>query len=370
MGKAILMALQLAQDSGGFSPPSSGTWSPLAVAIVGALAGAIGTGVISYLANRSSVARQNTAFAEDLRTLQEAFATKAVRCETLEAKLADTEHLADRYRAVREKLQMSSVVRRYYQPVLLIGPRAVGKTSLLMQWHAPWNHGRLDMTVDVWCADVPIHDYIESESEPHFADSTILTSVHAHLFLRVYDFPGELSAQPLARQVAMEETLRLNDSGKQALGVVLICMFDALEAHSGITHATSDYYNGELFRELFTLTMHNDVFIEKIVLVFNKYDLLREAVGEGQNDEQLLRFCLDRFRTVYGPLYHICNHERMRATFTILNRESMREKNRGSPIVLGEAARNFVRVFAGSTAADEIIQGRGFPLPPSTSPGF
>lgn len=366
----LLGAVQSAQDSISLSSASTEVWNPAVIAILSALIGAVGTGFISYLVTKTATGRQNEAFAENIRILRADFDRKEAEYKTVKGKLAEIQPIAEQYYAVREALQRSSVVKKYHQPVLLLGPRFVGKTSLLMQWHAPWNHGRLDPTVAVWSAEVPLYDFTESDSEPHFADATILTKVNVHLLLRVYDFPGELSAQPLARKVAVEETLHLNKSGRQRLGVVLICMLDAMEAHVGISHETHTYYNGELFRELFALTIRSDVFIERIVLVFNKYDLLREAVGPGQSDDQLLSHCLERFRGVYEPLYRICNPERMCATFTILNRESMREKNRGSPIVLGEAARNFVRVFAGSRAADEIIQGRGSPVPYITPPGF
>lgn len=366
----FFVILQSVEDSVSLSPVVTSRWSPVAIAIIGALAGAAGTGIVSFFLTTTATARQNTAFAENLRKLQEDFGRKEAECNELRDNLSKAEPIVERYAAVREKLQRSSVVREYYQPVLLLGPRAVGKTSLLMQWHAPWNHGRLDMTVQVWSAEVPLYDYTESDSEPHFADSTIRTSVHAHLLLKVFDFPGELSAQPLARQVAVEETKRLNRFGKQKLGVVLICMLDAYEAHVGITPDTYKYYNGDLFRELFTLNMQNEVFVERIVLVFNKYDLLREAVGSNRSDEQLLDYCLERFRPVYEPLFRICHYERICATFTILDRDSMHENNRGSPIVLGEAARSFVRVFAGARTADEIAQGRGSPVPYISSPGL
>src|SRR5687768_12286125 len=56
------------------------------------------------------------------------------------------EHFKEKYEAVKQRLEASFVVREYIQPVILVGPRAVGKTSLLVQWHAPWDHSRLNPT--------------------------------------------------------------------------------------------------------------------------------------------------------------------------------------------------------------------------------
>jgi len=42
--------------------------------------------------------------------------------------------------------------------------------------------------------------------------------------------------------------------------------------------------------------------------------------------------------------------------FTILDRDDLAKNNRGAPIVLGEAARNFVAAMAGEKRLHEIIE--------------
>jgi hypothetical protein len=343
-----------------YSPMSDNT--EVIAAVVGAVVGTIGTAVITITFSRGSRERENATLSESLRNLQRNYQQKQAELDKLSAEVERFKPLADRYIAVRKLLESSSVVRTHYQPVLLLGPRAVGKTSLVMQWHAPWDYSRLDPTPGMRHCDVPIYDYQEAEAEPHFADPSVRTQVNGHLLLRVFDFPGELTAQAKVREIAVRETERLKSTGKKNLGIVLICMFAADEAFTGISTDTREYWNGELFRELRYLFFNETVKIERVIFVLNRYDLLRAAVGEGQSDDELMTECLKRLERVYAPLYEICNKHRMCATFTVLSRENIRENNRGAPIVLGEAARAFVSSFAGQGAAEALISDFATPV--------
>lgn len=326
---------------------AQGTWLG-SEEVVAAVIGSVLTGALSYAAGRSSAHRTD--------------ATPEI--ERLRHELAEARGLAQRYKEVRKKLEGSGMVSSYYQPVLLLGPKGVGKTSLLMQWHAPWSEDAVEPTVRPRSASVPILDFVEAERAPHFADPTVRVKVRGHLLLKVHDFPGELEAQRLVRALAIEETKKLNALPRgKSLGVVLVCMLDAEEAHKGISQATREYYNGELFRQLRDLVTDGQVVVERIVLVFNRYDLLRELVGSSPNDAELLNQCMERFSDVYAPLHGICNRKRFCATFTILSRENMKEKNRGAPIVKGEAARAFVSAFAGVQTANEKFGVFATPLP-------
>ncbi|HET9228751.1 MAG TPA: hypothetical protein VFR31_18875 [Thermoanaerobaculia bacterium] len=225
-----------------------------------------------------------------------------------------------------------------------------------MQWHAPWDHGRLEASVRERTVEVPVYDHAGGEAEPHFADESILVPVEKHLLLKVHDFPGEPHLQKKVREVAERETLELREQTGKNLGIVVVCMFDAEEAHTGISTETSAYYNGELFRELRALVTFRKVAIERLILVFNKYDRLRSHVAGSVSDESLLQRCLDRYEDIFKLLSGTCHSDRICECFTVLGREDLMPQSQGATIVLGEAARHFVATLAGSQAAAEMVK--------------
>jgi GTPase SAR1 family protein len=257
---------------------------------------------------------------------------------------------------VRAKLKNSSVVRTYEQPVLLVGPRGVGKTSLRVQLHAPWKTYTLVGTITHTISEVPVYDFVKPNAEPHFADPELIVPAHVHLALKIHDFPGELTAQRLIRKIIVEETEALRVNSGKNLGVVLICMFDAEEAKAGINKVTQQYYNGDLFSELRSLVSHSKVHIERLILIFNKYDQLKKHFSNELDDVKLLKLCIEKLDPVYSLLHGVCNPEKVCEIFTMLSIEEMHLKNRGVPIVLGEAARAFVEAFAGKQTAEAIIK--------------
>lgn len=276
--------------------------------------------------------------------------------ENLQKRLEELQDFESKYLNVKSNLEKSSVVYEYDQPVILVGPRAVGKTSLLMQWHSPWNHSRLLATTGHKQSIVPIYDYIQEGLEPHFADNDILSAVHVHLRLKVHDFPGEVSAQQAIIELATEETVGLRKATGKNLGVVLICMLDSSEATSDLRKETLEYYNGELFGQLRELVAHRRVGVERMIFVFNKYDLLK-AESPNSDDVSLLKHCLNVYAPVLSLLRVVCNPERVCEVFTVLSREDLLRSNRGAPIVLGEASRNFVASMAGVESMQEVIKG-------------
>lgn len=322
--------------------------------VTGAIIGAILAGLITWFFTKGDVGQKNRLLENQLRTANEQNAKLSSDLSTTQSQVAHLVQYEKKYSSVKQKLQASSVVKEYAQPVILVGPRGVGKTSLLAQWHAPWDHSRLGPTQTHNSSTVPIYDFKRSNTEPHFADPEILTDVHIHLKLKVHDFPGELSAQRSIAEQGIQETLNLRQTTGKSLGIVLICMFDASEAAKGLTSQTISYYNGELFGGLRSLVSHNQIGVERLILVFNKYDLLKQE-RSNLSDIALLKFSLAAFQPIITLLGGICNPEKVCEVFTILNREDMALNNRGAPIVLGEAARRFVDTMAGSQAVSEII---------------
>jgi hypothetical protein len=302
---------------------------------------------------RASVEAKHTRLTEKLEHSEAELTGKLGTCEK---HLADAKKIVRKYESVRAKLENSHVVRTYRQPVVLVGPKDVGKTSLLLQWHAPWDTTEsIPHTQAHRSQEVPIHDLLEPLTEPHFADPDLLVEVESHLVLKVHDFPGELNGQKSIREVVIEETRSLRRQTRRSLGVVLILMFDAEEAHTGIKDKTQEYYNGDLFKGLRELVSTGQANLERLILVFNKYDKLRQHFPAEIGDQELLNLCIERFTPIFKLLRGACSPQKVCEVLTVLSREEMRFKNRGAPIVLGEAARAFVEAFTDGAAVKQIF---------------
>jgi hypothetical protein len=277
----------------------------------------------------------------------------------LEAQRQRTEELRRmqaRYEQLKTWLAKSWMSRTYHQPVLVVGPRRVGKSSLVKQWHVPWDYSAVAGTTAHRVCEVPLLKYVDPEKVPHEAAPEVLVRLRSYLSLRVHDFPGELQAQREIAQVVREETRRLKEASQKNIGVVIICMFDAAEAHTGIGTDTNEYYNGELFRELRRLVAKDTVELARLVLVFNKFDLLRSYQPAAASDRQLLELCIKKFTPTCAALRGIVNRERVCEVLTVLSREDMVYKNQGASIVKGEAARPIIQAFRGKAVADSFAE--------------
>jgi hypothetical protein len=178
--------------------------------------------------------------------------------------------------------------------------------------------------------------------------------VRTHLNLRLHDFPGEIKAQQRIVSIVRDETLKLRKSSRKDLGVIVICMFDAGEAHEGIRPETNEYYNAELFRELRRLVAHSEVELAKLLLVYNKADLLRRHLPPAATDFDLLDVCRRGFADTCGLLRGIVNGERIFDLLTVLERGESGYKSEGATRVKGEAARPMVEAFLGPAAAAQL----------------
>ncbi|HEY0072748.1 MAG TPA: hypothetical protein VGB77_01510, partial [Abditibacteriaceae bacterium] len=239
--------------------------------IIGAIISAIFSIFVTWKIAKSDSSQKNDILQAQLRTAESDLRESKEHAEKLRGELNSLKNQVaklceyeKKHGEMKKKLQAGGVIKEYTQPVLLVGPRFIGKTSLLMQWHAPWDHSRLSATRTHHTSMVPIYDFKRDNVEPHFADPDILTDVHVHLKLKVHDFPGEIDSQHNIIAQAKKETLELRKKTGKRLGIVLICMFDAEEADKGVSPATIEYYNGELFSNLRQLVGHNEIGIERL----------------------------------------------------------------------------------------------------------
>lgn len=322
--------------------------------IIAALLGAGLSGFLTWIFTRSQLGQQNGILEAQIRDSNDRLKKREQELKVAQEKVSHLVPFEEKYLKVKSNLQRSAVVKEYIQPVLLVGPRGVGKTSLLMQWHAPWDRSPLVPSSTFNTSTVPIYDYKLDNTEPHFADPDILSDIHVHLKLQVHDFPGELKNQRNIIEQAKEKTRELRKKTNKSLGVVLICMFDASESVRGLSSSTNEYYNGELFLHLRQLVMHSDINVERLILVFNKYDKLIDQTP-CRDDKELMIMCLKAHDSVLSLLRATCNSERICEVFTILNREDIASNNRGAPVVLGESAKRFVEAMAGHEAAKTVV---------------
>lgn len=348
-------------------------WLNTLVGLIGAAVGAL----LTWLASREQAAINNRLLTQQMDQAQKSWnqekaQLKAERdsfrqrleesqkqCSELGSQVGELNKAKEKYLSVRSRLEKSYQVRTHRQPVLLVGPRKVGKTSLLAQWHAPWDHSPLDRTQTSRTCEVPVLTFVEPEKDQHFADPEVLVSIETQLFLRVHDFPGETDYQKAILEVVRTEMQALRSESRRNLGLVLVCMFDAEEARTGISRETREYYNGELFRDLRNLVTFRDVELERLIFVFNKYDRLKNGSQKPMDDRDLLRLCIDKFDYVFDTMRTFCNPERVCEVFTILSREEILFKNQGATIVKGEAARGLVQAFAKDDArAQPILEQR------------
>jgi hypothetical protein len=337
-------------------------WLDTTAGLVGAICAVLGA-LVAWLAQREQTAVNNRLLTgqmeqtkknweqekiklgEERETLRRQLEQSQRQASTLSTQVNELNQIKERYLAVRARLEKSFEVRTYRQPVLLVGPRLVGKTSLLTQWHAPWDHSHLDRTQTIKTCEVPVFSFTEVDKDRHFADPDIFVSIETQLILRVHDFPGEPSSQKAILETVKSEMQALRSESRKNLGLVIVCMFDAEEATTGISKETREYYNGELFRDLRSLVTFREVELERLIFVFNKCDRLRQKSTK-VGDRELLELCIEKFDYIFATMRTFCNRDKVCEVFTILSREELLFKNQGATIVKGEAARGLVQAFA------------------------
>jgi GTPase SAR1 family protein len=334
--------------------------SALQIVIPGVI-GATSSLAIFYTQWRRTRARldsQDSEFREILTTARynEDLLGQHVAC------IARLEQVAARYERLKGKLEEVGVVETYCQPVLLVGPAGVGKTSLLASWQKPWSAAQHAASMKHTLTEVPIAYKERYDTRPHFADPDIITAVHAQLILGVHDFPGELAAQELIQQIVTRESTEVQRSTGHKSGIVLVCMFDATEAITGIASATRQYYTGELFQKLRSLIVHGEAHLARLVLVFNKVDRALALSKERMTDEQLRTKCFKAFLDAFPELGELCHRERICSVLSILDNGAP-DRIRGASAVLGESARMLAEAFGMGDVARKLATETGVALP-------
>ena len=290
----------------------------------------------------------------DLRSTEARFQSVKTELESTKSEVVRQAAALEKFELAKKRIAEARLIQYARQPVILVGPRTVGKTSLMMQWHAPWDYSTPGATGAHTESTVPFHNIPDWKKTPHFAFPDIEVSNDLHLLLQVHDFPGELESQQSIIEVARQETKRLRSASGKDLGIVLVCMFDAREALNGSVGKTWDYYNGQLFRNLKRLVAYDDVGLERLILVFNWWDEFRKGMPRCAEDARE-KYCLEQFAPLISLFKGSCDKRRVCEVFTILDRTDLHH-SQGAHIVKGEASRRFVAAMAGPQTADELFK--------------
>ena len=275
--------------------------------------------------------------------------SRASELEAAKGKIAELEKKLEETTEQLNKYEQCRLIITRYQPVLLVGPRRVGKSSLVRWWHSSWDKRKLSPTADHLTCIVHAADQDQAE------ERRIKT-----VKLKVHDFPGEIDNQQQIVSIVREEAEKLRRKYTDSPGIIIVCMFDAEEAHIGISEKTWGYYNGDLFPILRELHIKADITIERVILVFNRADKLRSHYPYSMTDGDILELCMEGFASVCGPIFGLVNGSKVCAVMTVLGNEDEHEhrKDENSNIVKGEAAFPLVKLFLGIEAAEKMVPVR------------
>lgn len=321
--------------------------------------------------------QEQTEQQEELRKLREENADLSRTRQRLELELHSLRGSVDGFRA---RLQEMPVVDSYHQPVLLMGPSSVGKTSLIRQLEARWKPRRVRTSPSPTPApslrpvSVPVGDCFRAKACRHPLDEQIQADLQSHLVLDFFDFPGEPSGRKAIIQAVCLRTTEIFDCA--GLGVILICMFNADEAaRREPLQPTKEYYDRETVLKLRDLVVLSKARIERLILVFNKVDLLRERRPRF-NDADVRDLCREFFLTHFRDLEDLSRynsdpevagasaslHEPLACIITMLNQEAPDSRIQGASEVLGAASSSLLRKFGGESMLQEILSGSQPPI--------
>ncbi len=164
---------------------------------------------------------------------------------------------------LREYGRNTEVIEYIYQDIVLLGPRKSGKTSIAELWSKPWCDITLIERSEYWKTySVDICEIKKDERDDELFD--VKRTYHTMLRVRIYDYPGE----DRFRTMAIENL----PNSKNA---VLLLLFDIEANSNGIIqiHKNNEYYS-KVFMETIEKQKNLSQHISKVIIVFNKIDLL------------------------------------------------------------------------------------------------
>ena len=277
---------------------------------------------------------------EELRKTKE-------RNRRIEIELRDTleenKHLANTLTHLKEKMQNSEVVSEVYYPVVLVGGRDSGKSSLRHHWGASWQVNAVEPTQVVSSVNIPVYDFVKDTRRPHPWADDVLVLEKVHLYLRTYDFPGEIINQKDILKVAERETQRIASEYKRQIGMCMLIMIDSSAMIDPATeNETKNYFSSPGYLDLCDRIRSEAIAIDRVVVMYNKADKLRSQYGHF-DDRALLSECDSKLGHFVRDT--LPTNIMMFRVLSILGSESkIPSKGLGASEAMGHCARRYIEV--------------------------
>lgn len=195
--------------------------------------------------------------------------------------------LESKFEGLKDYAKSHTILEYVYIDLILLGPRRSGKTSVAKLWTQAWSDIRVLKPSEDWeTCEISLCELRSSE----FFDQLFETNreKRTELRVRIHDFPGE-------------DRFRIQALGKIAtLGRATLILFFDLDADSNElkqTNSNNAYYS-RAFME--TIEQFNGLTqkLEKVIMVFNKRDLLPPQWSDKKSREELRRINRDAINRI------------------------------------------------------------------------
>jgi signal recognition particle receptor subunit beta len=192
--------------------------------------------------------------------------------------------------SAKEYIRSLSVIEYVYQDIVLFGPRNSGKTSVAKLWTEPaFNIDEVPYTSQWKSYERDILEFKDKEYEKNHKTFNVDIKYKPRLRIRVHDYPGE----DRFRMQAVNQLPQLQHA-------VLLFFFTVHADSEGVhtIHDNNSYYS-QAFIDSIRRQQDNDLRISKVVVVFNKADLL-VGLDLEQAKETLKKRHLDAINRIEG----------------------------------------------------------------------
>jgi signal recognition particle receptor subunit beta len=203
-------------------------------------------------------------------------------------KRSDAENNLER---AKEYIRSMSVIDYVYQDIVLFGPRYSGKTSVAKLWTEPaFNIDELSFTTTWKCYERDVLEFKDNDYEKHHQIFNVDIKYRPRLRIRVHDYPGE----DRFRLQAVNQLPELKHA--------VLLFFFTVHADSKGVHTVNDNnsYYSQAFIDSIRRQQDNDLKISKVVVVFNKADLLPASVSLEQAKDMLKERHQDAISRIEG----------------------------------------------------------------------
>jgi hypothetical protein len=225
-----------------------------------------------------------------------------------EALRQDYEALRETHESLLQRLRKHAarvpMLLPRYVNVIVLGPRNSGKSSIVKLWAKPGvNIKKYDITTS-WTVYEKEHRRFAPENRP---DKLVGTErkVIPVLRLRIHDYPGE----DTYREVAIKDLAKL--AGK----VVILCVMRIEFEQEEVLHTeeNADYFSRTFNKMVLKHVTDLKAKVAKVIVVFNKVDLLPGTWGDAEALRQLKKANMDALNQINRVFRDLISYEMVSA---------------------------------------------------------